>query len=46
MRSLIAIYRSLGGGWQTERQFVDEETREQMEQRTNWGDLLEPTPEE
>jgi NodT family efflux transporter outer membrane factor (OMF) lipoprotein len=46
VRSLIAIYRSLGGGWQTERQFVDDETREQMEQRTNWGDLLEPTPQD
>lgn len=46
VRSLIAIYRSLGGGWQTERQFVDDETREQMEQRTNWGDLLESTPQE
>jgi NodT family efflux transporter outer membrane factor (OMF) lipoprotein len=46
VRSLIAIYRSLGGGWQVERQFVDDETREQMEQRTNWGDLLEPTPQD
>jgi NodT family efflux transporter outer membrane factor (OMF) lipoprotein len=45
VRSLIAIYRSLGGGWQTERQFVDDETRDQMEQRTNWGDLLDNTPQ-
>jgi hypothetical protein len=45
VRSLIAIYRGLGGGWQTERQFVDEETREQMEQRTNWGDLLDNAPQ-
>ena len=41
IRNLIAIYRSLGGGWTDERQFVDEVTREEMQQRTNWGDLLE-----
>ena len=41
IRNLIAIYRSLGGGWTEERQFVDEATREEMQQRTNWGDLLE-----
>lgn len=45
VRSLIAIYRGLGGGWQAERQFVDEETRDQMEQRTNWGDLLDNAPQ-
>jgi len=45
VRSLIAIYRSLGGGWQTSRQFIDDETRQQMEERTNWGDLLENAPE-
>ena len=45
VRSLIAIYRSLGGGWQANRQFIDENTRQQMEQRTNWGDLLDNAPE-
>ena len=45
VRSLIAIYRSLGGGWQTSRQFIDDKTRQQMEQRTNWGDLLDNAPE-
>jgi NodT family efflux transporter outer membrane factor (OMF) lipoprotein len=45
VRSLIAIYRSLGGGWQVSRQFIDENTRQQMEQRTNWGDLLDETPQ-
>ena len=44
VRSLIAIYRSLGGGWQTNREYVDDAIREQMEQRTNWGDLLDNTP--
>ena len=41
VRSLIAIYRSLGGGWQTNRQYVDDETRQQMEERTNWGGLID-----
>lgn len=42
IRSLISVYRALGGGWQTTRsEFVDEATRQQMEQRTDWGDLLD-----
>ncbi len=41
IRNLIAIYRSLGGGWSSERQFVDDATREEMQQRTNWGELLD-----
>jgi len=43
IRSLISVYRALGGGWQAaeQRQFVDEETRLLMEQRTDWDDLLE-----
>ena len=46
MLSLIAIYRSLGGGWQSSspREFVDEATRQEMQERTNWGDLLENPP--
>ena len=41
--SLIALYRSLGGGWQSDepRDYVDESNRLQMEERTNWGDLLD-----
>lgn len=41
--SLIALYRSLGGGWQadTPRDYVDEATQMQMEERTNWGDMLD-----
>lgn len=44
VRSLIAIYKALGGGWQIRegRGFVDEGTRTVMEQRTDWGELLEP----
>ena len=42
VRSLIALYRALGGGWQTqEGSFVDEASRAQMEERVDWGDYLE-----
>lgn len=40
--SLIAVYRALGGGWQTRgRSFVDDESRQTMNERTDWGELLE-----
>jgi NodT family efflux transporter outer membrane factor (OMF) lipoprotein len=44
--NLIAMYRALGGGWQIRqgKDFVPIETKEQMKQRTNWGELLESTP--
>ena len=47
MRSLVAVYRSLGGGWQgiDPGNFVSDEDREQMEERTNWGDMIETLPE-
>ncbi len=47
VRSFVALYRGLGGGWQLPEpvNFVDEETREEMKQRTNWGDLLEDPPQ-
>ena len=42
--NLIATYKALGGGWEgrTSDDFVSGETRQQMQERTNWGDLLEP----
>jgi len=45
LQSLIALYTSLGGGWENrgESSLVDPETREQMRQRTDWGKLLETT---
>ncbi|MEX3975349.1 TolC family protein [Paraburkholderia caribensis] len=39
--SLIALYKALGGGWYTEQPLVDSATRAQMQQRTDWGDLLD-----
>jgi outer membrane protein TolC len=38
--NLIALYKSLGGGWYSAQPKVDEATRQQMEKRTDWGDLL------
>jgi NodT family efflux transporter outer membrane factor (OMF) lipoprotein len=52
--NLISVYRALGGGWQLRggNDFVSDQTKQQMQERTDWGDLLEPakhdapTPEE
>jgi NodT family efflux transporter outer membrane factor (OMF) lipoprotein len=39
--ALVSVYRALGGGWQIRegQQLLPQPTREQMEQRTNWGHL-------
>lgn len=42
--NLIALYKAVGGGWQATSPQIDEPTREQMQQRTNWGDLLTAPP--
>ena len=46
MRSFIALYRGLGGGWQLSgaNEYIDDATREQMRERTNWGDVLDNPP--
>jgi NodT family efflux transporter outer membrane factor (OMF) lipoprotein len=42
VRSLISLYRALGGGWQThDGSFVDEASRLQMEERVDWDEYLE-----
>jgi hypothetical protein len=47
MRSFVALYRGLGGGWQPTApiEYIDDETRQQMQERTNWGDVLDNPPE-
>ena len=42
--NLVALYKALGGGWQIRegQNFVSKDNLEEMEKRTNWGDLLEP----
>ncbi|MGE0624384.1 MAG: efflux transporter outer membrane subunit [Pseudomonadales bacterium] len=43
--SLVGIYRALGGGWELRdgRPVIDETTRLEMQERTNWGGLLDPS---
>jgi len=42
IQSLISVYKALGGGWQSAGVgFIDEATRQEMEQRTDWSDLLD-----
>jgi outer membrane protein TolC len=41
-RSLIAVYKALGGGWEIrqDKDFLPEEIKKEMRERTDWGDLL------
>ncbi|NOR18775.1 MAG: efflux transporter outer membrane subunit [Xanthomonadales bacterium] len=41
--SLVSLYKSLGGGWENQDglPLISGQSRQQMQQRTNWGDLLE-----
>lgn len=43
--NLISMYKALGGGWEIRegQNFIPVEMREQMEQRTDWGGLLNET---
>ena len=40
--NLIALYKALGGGWELRlgKDFISEQTKEEMRQRTDWGNLL------
>jgi outer membrane protein, multidrug efflux system len=44
-QSLIALYKAMGGGWEQARSrpVLDDETRETMEQRSDWKGML-PVP--
>jgi hypothetical protein len=51
--ALVSVYLALGGGWQLRegQQLLPEDTRKEMKQRTNWGQLPNdgptlPVPEE
>jgi outer membrane protein TolC len=41
--NFIALYLALGGGWETraDADMIDEQTREALMERTDWGDLIE-----
>ena len=45
--ALVSVFRALGGGWQLRagQQLLPQPTREQMEQRTNWGQLPDSAPQ-
>ncbi len=42
--NLIDLYKALGGGWQIRvgKDFVPDEIKKEMRERTNWGGLLSP----
>lgn len=42
--NLIAVYKALGGGWQGRlgQDFVPQEVKREMQERTDWGKLLAP----
>ncbi len=44
-QNLIGIYRALGGGWEIRgsNDFIQVSIKEEMEKRTNWGNILSPT---
>jgi NodT family efflux transporter outer membrane factor (OMF) lipoprotein len=49
-QNLIALYKAMGGGWQSARRqpVLDEQTREAMKERSDWNGLLNaplPAPE-
>lgn len=46
-KSLIAVYKALGGGWEIRegQPLLGSDTKATMQQRTDWGDLLEESPE-
>ena len=39
--NLIALYKALGGGWHSAQPRLDAASRAQMQQRTDWGELLD-----
>jgi NodT family efflux transporter outer membrane factor (OMF) lipoprotein len=41
--TMVTLYKALGGGWEPweGRSVISEDTAEQMQSRTRWGDLLE-----
>ncbi len=43
-QALVALYKALGGGWQLRegQEFVPEQTKTEMRERTDWGGLLDP----
>lgn len=47
VQGLVALYRALGGGWEIRqgKDFVPGSVRQEMARRTDWGGLLDESPE-
>lgn len=47
-KSLILVYKALGGGWEIrgDHPLVPADTVKLMKERTDWGDLLDESPQE
>jgi NodT family efflux transporter outer membrane factor (OMF) lipoprotein len=45
VRNLVAVYKALGGGWENRggMPYIDPKTLELMQERTDWGGLIEAT---
>lgn len=45
-RNLVLVYKALGGGWEIRegKPLIPAETLKTMKERTDWGDLLDETP--
>lgn len=43
VRSLVSLYKSLGGGWESQigQPLISRQSRDEMQQRSNWGDMLD-----
>lgn len=46
--NFIALYVALGGGWETreDADMIDEQTRNALQERTDWGDLIDNETEQ
>jgi outer membrane protein TolC len=46
--NLIALYKALGGGWEMQQNqpYINESIRNEMQQRTDWGEYFSETPPE
>ena len=46
--NLIALYKALGGGWEMEQNqpYINDGIRDEMQQRTNWGNYFSETPQD
>ncbi len=46
-RSLVALYKALGSGWENRpQQLISEDSRSSMSERTDWGDVLKRTQDQ